>query len=93
MKDCISFLAVEYMRMGFSPQAACRLSIERAHARLKHDKAIPMAVIAVNKKGEYGGCGCGDDPFLYAVWTPATASASPAAPCKMIWARFEDQKE
>ncbi len=83
MKDCLSFLAVEYMRMGFSPHAACRAAVARAHAHLT-DKQLPVAVLAINKRGEHGGCGSGDDPFVYAVWR------ADSNVCEMVTASYEN---
>jgi N4-(beta-N-acetylglucosaminyl)-L-asparaginase len=53
MKTLGSFLVVELMRQGYSPQAAC----EEATARIvkKYDyKEIQVGYLALNKKGEHG---------------------------------------
>ena len=46
-----SFLAVEQMRLGFSPNAAAEIAIGRI--REKYSK-FSGAVITANKRGEYG---------------------------------------
>ncbi len=62
MKVCGSFLAVEFMRQGMHPQAACLKVMERVIAmtekRLLDEHGRPyfsLEYYAVNKKGEYGG--------------------------------------
>jgi len=50
-----SFLVVELMRQGLSPEAACKEAVNRIIKR-KPDtaKGIQVGFLAVNKKGEYG---------------------------------------
>lgn len=62
MKVCGAFLAVEFMRQGMHPQAACLKVMERVIAmtekRLLDEHGRPyfsLEYYAVNKKGEYGG--------------------------------------
>lgn len=61
IKVCGAFLAVEFMRQGMSPQAACMKVMERVVAmtekRLLDENGRPyfdLEYYAVNKKGEYG---------------------------------------
>lgn len=51
-----SHTVVEYMRNGYSPEEACKKTIERILKRFKDkDKTeIQVAFIAINKYGEYG---------------------------------------
>lgn len=62
-----SSLVVEYMRQGFSPEAACKKVVERI-IKIKGEKAkdIQVAFIALNKKGEYGSY-CIQKGFNFAV--------------------------
>jgi N4-(beta-N-acetylglucosaminyl)-L-asparaginase len=50
-----SFLVVELMRQGYSPEAACKEAVNRIIKR-KPDTAknIQVGFLAINKKGEYG---------------------------------------
>ena len=62
IKVCGAFLAVEFMRMGMTPEAALMKVMERTIAmtenRLLNDKGRPyfdLQFYAINKKGEYAG--------------------------------------
>ena len=62
IKVCGAFLAVEFMRMGMSPEAALMKVMERTIAmtetRLLNDKGRPffdLQFYAINKKGEFAG--------------------------------------
>ncbi|WP_345952733.1 N(4)-(beta-N-acetylglucosaminyl)-L-asparaginase [Mucilaginibacter sp. PAMB04168] len=50
-----SFLVVELMRQGYSPEAACKEAVQRI-IKKKPDtaKQIQVGFLAINKKGEYG---------------------------------------
>jgi N4-(beta-N-acetylglucosaminyl)-L-asparaginase len=54
MKSVGSFLIVELMRQGKSPQAACEEAINRIIKANPNYKEFQAAFIAVNKKGEIG---------------------------------------
>jgi N4-(beta-N-acetylglucosaminyl)-L-asparaginase len=54
MKSVGSFLIVELMRQGQSPQAACEEAINRIIKSNPNYKEFQAAFIAVNKKGEIG---------------------------------------
>ncbi len=54
MKSVGSFLIVELMRQGQSPQAACEEAINRIIKANPNYKEFQAAFIAVNKKGEIG---------------------------------------
>lgn len=62
-----SFLVVELMRQGFSPEAACREAVLRI-VKKKPEKAkeIQIGFLALNKKGEHGAF-CLQPGFSYAL--------------------------
>lgn len=62
-----SFLVVELMRQGYSPEAACKEAVMRI-VKKKPDtaKEIQVGFLAINKKGEYGAFAL-QDGFSYAV--------------------------
>ncbi len=50
-----SFLVVELMRQGHSPEAACKEAVNRIiKKRPQTSKDIQVGFLAINKKGEYG---------------------------------------
>ncbi|MDQ3291354.1 MAG: N(4)-(beta-N-acetylglucosaminyl)-L-asparaginase [Bacteroidota bacterium] len=66
-----SFLVVELMRQGYSPEKACQAAVQRIINK-KPDKAKDLQVgfLAINKKGEYGAYAI-QKGFSYAVCTAA----------------------
>ncbi|MFK7981569.1 MAG: N(4)-(beta-N-acetylglucosaminyl)-L-asparaginase [Saprospiraceae bacterium] len=54
LKTLGSFLVVELMRQGKTPQEACEEAVNRI-AKNQHYKDIQVGYCAVNKAGEYGG--------------------------------------
>lgn len=62
-----SFLVVELMRQGYSPEAACKEAVLRI-VKKKPEKAkeIQIGFLALNKKGEHGAF-CLQPGFSYAV--------------------------
>jgi N4-(beta-N-acetylglucosaminyl)-L-asparaginase len=64
-------LVVELMRLGNSPEMACKKAVERimhiCKIRNKNLKDIQVGFIALNKKGEYGSY-CIQSGFEYAVY-------------------------
>ncbi|MFK7936886.1 MAG: isoaspartyl peptidase/L-asparaginase family protein [Saprospiraceae bacterium] len=54
LKTVGSFLIVELMRNGMSPQAACEEAIARIIKKSPNYKDFQVAYIAINKKGETG---------------------------------------
>jgi len=55
MKTIGSFLVVELMRQGYSPDEACKTAIERIIKKPGSDyKNFQVGYIALNKKGETG---------------------------------------
>ncbi|SEM15086.1 asparaginase [bacterium A37T11] len=62
-----SFLVVELMRQGRSPEEACREAVERIiHKKPETAKDIQVGFLALNKKGEYGAYAL-QKGFSYAV--------------------------
>lgn len=62
-----SFLVVELMRQGHSPEAACKLAVERIIAKKPETaKEIQVGFLALNKQGEYGAYAL-QEGFSYAV--------------------------
>ncbi|WP_437918619.1 N(4)-(beta-N-acetylglucosaminyl)-L-asparaginase [Sphingobacterium sp. LRF_L2] len=62
-----SFLVVELMRQGYSPEAACKEAVERiVKKKPEIAKEIQVGFLAINKKGEYGSYAL-QSGFTYAV--------------------------
>lgn len=57
IKVCGSFLIVELMRQGKSPQEACEIAMDRLVRRNADYKEIQIGFLALNKKGEMGAFG------------------------------------
>lgn len=56
IRTCGSFLVVEFMRQGFSPEKACRKAVERIKTITPNKLSdIQIGFLAINKKGEFGG--------------------------------------
>lgn len=54
LKSLGSFLVVELMRNGLSPQAACEEAINRIIKKQKGHKDFQIGYLAINKQGEFG---------------------------------------
>ncbi|MHA7130002.1 N(4)-(beta-N-acetylglucosaminyl)-L-asparaginase [Algoriphagus namhaensis] len=54
IRICGSFLIVELMRQGRSPQEACEEAVRRLVAKSKNAKDIQAGFLAINKDGEMG---------------------------------------
>lgn len=54
IKNVSSFLIVELMRQGKTPQQACEIAIERIIKRNPKHTEIQVGLLAINKKGEVG---------------------------------------
>ncbi|MBI5216095.1 MAG: N(4)-(beta-N-acetylglucosaminyl)-L-asparaginase [Ignavibacteriae bacterium] len=70
IKVCGSFLIVELMRQGKSPQEACQLALERIlhkQPQYKADNGFLVGFCAFNKDGEHGGF-CYKKGFEYSVY-------------------------
>ncbi|MBT8191667.1 MAG: N(4)-(beta-N-acetylglucosaminyl)-L-asparaginase [Saprospiraceae bacterium] len=53
LENCSTFLVVEFMRQGFSPQDACEKAVKRIAERNDVENT-QVALVAINKNGEYG---------------------------------------
>ncbi len=62
-----TFLVVELMRQGNSPEDACRLATERVIKKNPHWRKVQVGFIAINKDGEVGSY-CIQPGFDYAVY-------------------------
>lgn len=65
MKNVSSFLIVELMRQGHSPQQACELAMQRILKRNPQYRDFQVGFIAINKQGETGSY-CIHPGFTYA---------------------------
>lgn len=63
-----SFLIVELMRQGKSPQAACEEGVKRIMAKNEGRNDFQIGFIAINKKGETGGY-CVQPGFTYRTYS------------------------
>lgn len=54
IRICGSFLIVELMRQGRSPQEACEEAVKRLISKSKNIENIQAGFLALNKDGEYG---------------------------------------
>jgi hypothetical protein len=66
MRTCGSFLVVENMRNGMSPEKACKAAVERIISKNVELKNTQVGFIALRKDGTYGGYSL-HDGFEYAV--------------------------
>ncbi|HEY1046750.1 MAG TPA: N(4)-(beta-N-acetylglucosaminyl)-L-asparaginase [Bacteroidia bacterium] len=67
IRICGSFLVVEFMRQGYSPEEACKKAVQRIQAASPKDvNKIQVGFIAINKKGQYGSYAL-HDGFDYGV--------------------------
>lgn len=65
LKSLGTFLVVELMRQGRSPEQACKEAIERIMKKQNY-KEFQVGYVAVNKKGEYGSY-CIQSGFEYTI--------------------------
>lgn len=57
IRNAASFLVVELMRQGKSPQEACLAALQRiVHKREAASKQLQVCLLALNKHGEVGAC-------------------------------------
>ncbi|HET7360426.1 MAG TPA: N(4)-(beta-N-acetylglucosaminyl)-L-asparaginase [Salinimicrobium sp.] len=64
MKTVGTFLIVELMRQGKSPQIACEMAVQRIIENVPGYRDFQVAFIAINKKGEIGSY-CIHEGFTY----------------------------
>lgn len=55
MRTCGSYLVVELMRTGKTPDEACKIAVERIMAKNMKYNDLQVGFIALNKNGEVGG--------------------------------------
>ncbi len=72
-----SFLIVELMRQGKSPQEACEIAVKRIVAKNPGYRDFQVGFIALNKKGETGGY-CIQPGFSYRTYSEEGHSLTPA---------------
>jgi isoaspartyl peptidase/L-asparaginase-like protein (Ntn-hydrolase superfamily) len=78
MRYCGSFMVVEYMRQGLSPQAACQETIRRIARQDPKGLDLSINFIALDRRGRYGAAGVSKD-FEFAVTTPGFSRVLPGA--------------
>jgi len=67
MRSCGSYLVVEQMRTGKSPEEACKIAVERIlYWNMKYED-LQVGYIALNKQGKFGGYAY-KSGFQYAVY-------------------------
>jgi N4-(beta-N-acetylglucosaminyl)-L-asparaginase len=67
IRICGTHTVVEYMRQGYSPEAACKKACERIVKRdPKKAASLQVGFLALNKKGEYGAYAI-QKGFVYSV--------------------------
>lgn len=76
MKFCLSFLVVEFMRGGMTPDEACRSAIGRMLAKKPEYRNVAAAVCALDSQGRHGGYST-TPGFSYAFWSPDELSLYP----------------
>ena len=81
IRACGSFLVVELMRQGLSPQAACEAAVERVVGKNPDWREIQVGFIALGRDGEVGAF-CIAPGFSYAVHD-ATGARLLDAPSKL----------
>ncbi len=69
MRTLGSFLVVEKMREGFSPQKACEFAIKRLYKSVKDFSDMNVSYLAINKMGEVGAYSL-KEGFTYCLTTP-----------------------
>lgn len=77
-----SFLVVELMRQGNSPQQACRLATERVIEKNPDWKTFQVGFIAIDKLGRVGGY-CIQPGFDYAVYDKESGNRMVTAPSRI----------
>ena len=73
MRYCASFMVVENMRRGMSPEEACLETIHRILRLEPKGEPLKINLLAINKEGQFGAAGT-PSPFPFAVTTRASSS-------------------
>ncbi len=66
IKICGSFLVVELMRQGRTPQEACEETIQRLLSKTPYNEDLQAGFLAINKEGEFGAYAI-QSGFTYAI--------------------------
>lgn len=66
-----SFLVVELIRQGKSPQEACEEAVQRIYDKLKSEEVIQVGYVAIDKKGRVGAHSI-QKGFEYTLFKPET---------------------
>lgn len=78
IRICGTHLVVEYMRMGYSPEYACRKAVERVINRdPEKAKGLQVGFLALNKDGMYGAFAI-QKGFVFAVKSDVEEKVIPA---------------
>ncbi|MDT0675093.1 isoaspartyl peptidase/L-asparaginase family protein [Autumnicola musiva] len=77
MKSVGSFLIVELMRQGKSPQEACEIAVKRIVKQNSNYKDFQVAFVALNKNGDIGSY-CLHKGFSYAKYQNKKTSNNPS---------------
>ncbi len=72
MRYCGSFMVVEYMRQGMSPEEACRETVRRITRGERSGTALNINFVALDKYGRYGAAGSGKE-FPFSVTTQTSS--------------------
>ena len=67
LRTLASFLAVERMRMGDTPQQACEEAIRRIKAKHTDVSNVQVGILAIDKQGRHGAASI-HDGFTYALY-------------------------
>jgi len=78
MRYCGSFMVVEYMRQGLSPEDACIETIKRIARQDPRGVDLSINFVALDKQGRYGAAGTGNG-FGYSVATKSFSKVLPSA--------------
>jgi N4-(beta-N-acetylglucosaminyl)-L-asparaginase len=77
MRYCATFMIVEFMRQGMTPEEACVAIIHRIMRTEPKGAELSINFIALDKYGRYGAAGT-DKDFQYAVTTPGSSRVLPS---------------
>jgi isoaspartyl peptidase/L-asparaginase-like protein (Ntn-hydrolase superfamily) len=80
MRYCGSFMVVEFMRQGATPQAACEKTIQRIAQQDPKGLDLSINFVALDRQGRFGAAGTNKE-FQFAV---ASSSTSRVLPAKLV---------
>ena len=85
MRYCGSFMIVEYMRQGLSPQEACEAAVKRIVRMEGRGPGIAINFVALDKRGRHGAAGT-QRSFSYSATTESESKVVPSS----IWNQVEE---